>query len=78
MESRSRTLSKTLSWRCIATLITFGVGWAYTGRLDFGLAIGLTDTTIKFVAYYFHERAWTRIATGYRMAGVEGEHGEGI
>ncbi len=65
METRSRTIVKTISWRIFATIITGLVAWGVTGEPTAGVAIGLIDTTIKFAAYYFHERAWVRIGHGY-------------
>jgi len=65
MESRKRTILKTVSWRIVATFITGTLGWLFTGDASFGLGIGLADTMIKFFVYYFHERAWTRVQSGY-------------
>ena len=64
MESHSRTIAKALSWRFIATLITFTVAWIVTRELTFAAEIGLADTIIKLGAYYFHERLWIRIKFG--------------
>ena len=64
MESHSRTIAKALSWRFIATLITFTVAWIITRELTFAAEIGLADTIIKLGAYYFHERLWIRIQFG--------------
>ncbi len=64
MESHIRTITKTLSWRFVATLITFSVAWLVTGKLTFALEIGVADTLIKLGAYYFHERLWIRVRFG--------------
>ncbi len=64
MESHIRTISKALSWRFIATLITFTVAWLVTGKLTFAVEIGVADTLIKLGAYYFHERLWIRVKFG--------------
>ena len=64
MESHVRTIMKTVSWRFIATLITFTVAWIVTGELTFAAEIGIADTLIKLGAYYFHERTWMRVAFG--------------
>ena len=64
MESHVRTISKALSWRFIATLITFTVAWLVTGKLTFAVEIGIVDTLIKLGAYYFHERLWIRVKFG--------------
>ena len=64
MESHARTIAKALSWRFIATLITFTVAWIVTRELTFAAEIGLADTIIKLGAYYFHERLWIRVKFG--------------
>ena len=64
MESHFRTIMKALSWRFIATLVTFTVAWIITKELKFAAEIGLADTVIKLGAYYFHERAWIGVNFG--------------
>jgi len=64
MESHSRSIIKALSWRFVATLITFTVAWVITKELKFAAEIGLADTVIKLGAYYFHERTWIGITFG--------------
>jgi len=64
METKRRSLVKALSWRFIATFITMGIAYAITGKLDLALEIGLLDTTIKFAAYFGHERIWLRVRYG--------------
>ncbi len=64
MESHFRTITKTLSWRFVATLVTFSVAWLVTGKLTFAVEIGVADTLIKLGAYYFHERLWIRVKFG--------------
>lgn len=53
-----RHLAKAITWRIVASLTTFIIGWIVTGDLDFGMAIGAADVFIKLVLYYLHERAW--------------------
>jgi len=64
VESHVRTITKTLSWRFVATLVTFSVAWLVTGKLTFAVEIGVADTLIKLGAYYFHERLWIRVKFG--------------
>ena len=64
MESHFRTITKALSWRFVATLVTFTVAWLVTGKLTFAVEIGVADTLIKLGAYYFHERLWIRVKFG--------------
>jgi len=61
---KKRHLAKALTWRVIASLISFFLGWAITGDVTAGLKIGLLDVIIKLVAYYLHERVWYRSKFG--------------
>ncbi len=53
-----RHLAKAFTWRIIASLTTFLIGWSVTGDMHFGAAIGGFDVIIKIILYYFHERIW--------------------
>ena len=53
-----KILFKTLSWRMIATIITFIISFLITNDLSFSFKIGLADTIIKLIAYYLHELLW--------------------
>ena len=64
VESHVRTITKALTWRFIATLVTFNVAWFATGNLSLAAEIGIADTIIKLGAYYFHERAWICVTFG--------------
>ena len=64
MESKRRSLYKTISWRVIATVVTLTVSLIWTGEIGKSLGIASIDTILKFVFYFFHERAWTRVRWG--------------
>lgn len=64
MESRFRSIAKTMTWRLLATVITFSVAWVVTGRVTFAVEIGVADTLIKLCVYYSHERFWNRLSFG--------------
>ena len=64
MESHVRTIIKALSWRLVATVVTFSVAWFVTGKLTLAAEIGVADTLIKLGGYYFHERLWIRVKFG--------------
>ena len=53
-----RHLAKAFTWRVVASLTTFIIGWIVTGDLNFGMAIGAADVVIKIILYYLHERVW--------------------
>jgi len=56
MESRTRSIAKTFSWRFFATFITMIVAWIITGKPESGFVIGAADTIIKLFGFYYHER----------------------
>lgn len=64
MESHVRTIAKTLSWRVLATIITFSIAYIVTGKTSIAAGIGLSDTLFKLLVYYLHERAWNKIEYG--------------
>ena len=66
MDSHARSIAKALSWRFLATIITFCIAWLITGRVAGALAIGLADALVKLGIYYAHERAWDRVPFGRR------------
>ena len=47
-------------------LVTMVVAYGITHRTELSVAIGLADTAVKLVAYYFHERLWLRVKFGLR------------
>ena len=64
METKKRSLAKAINWRLFATLITGGLVWVLSGRLEFSVTVGVIDMLIKIVVYYGHERLWLKISFG--------------
>jgi uncharacterized membrane protein len=64
IETKRRSLAKSLSWRFLAGVITTLVVLSITGQLQFAAEVGLIDTLVKLLVYFFHERAWNRINYG--------------
>ena len=64
METRSRSIVKALTWRMGGLVVTIAVVWMVTGRVKLAASIGLADTLVKLLAYYFHERFWLKIRFG--------------
>ena len=59
-DSKKKSLIKTLSWRIISSIMGVGLVYFLTKQIAFSLTFGLIDMVIKSVAYYGHERMWTR------------------
>lgn len=64
MVNKKRHILKALTWRLIASLTTFLIGWIATGDIRAGLSIGVFDFSIKLVLYYIHERVWYKSKYG--------------
>ena len=63
--TKKRTLYKSLSWRLVATSMTFVISGAILESFnEVALFIALTELITKFVLYYFHERLWLRLPLG--------------
>lgn len=64
MDTLKRTLTKTIIWRVIATLITLVVTYAFTGELGQATTITIVIAVLLMIGYYFNERIWDRITWG--------------
>jgi uncharacterized membrane protein len=64
MVNKKRHILKALTWRFIASLTTFLIGWIATGDIRSGLSIGVFDFSIKLILYYIHERVWYKSKYG--------------
>lgn len=63
--TKRQTLFKSISWRIIATTMTFLISGAILDSFnEVALFIALTELITKFVLYYFHERLWLRLPLG--------------
>ena len=63
-ESKLRSIFKGLTWRILATATTFVLAWVFAKDLGVATTIATAEFFIKFVIYYFHERAWQCIPSG--------------
>jgi uncharacterized membrane protein len=63
-EKHYRSVIKGVSYRIFGTLTTMVISYLVTGKAVAALSIGVADVLLKTVIYYFHERAWNKIAFG--------------
>jgi uncharacterized membrane protein len=74
---KKRHLLKAITWRILASIITFIVTLIATffmfgeAKIEMGLTVGIFDFIIKFVAYYFHERIWYKSNYGIKGERIE-------
>lgn len=64
LDTKSRSLIKSLLWRIVATISTSVISFLYTGNLSLAASIGIVSSVINFVLYYWHERLWNNIKWG--------------
>ena len=58
--SKKRHLSKTITWRVLATTDTFIIAWLITGKIDWAAGIATIEVATKMILYYWHERIWCK------------------
>ena len=63
---RKRHLLKSVTWRIIASVVSFLIGWSVTGDVSIGITVGVVDVVVKFILYYFHERIWYKSKFGIK------------
>ena len=64
METHSRSIAKTLTWRAVSLVLIIAITWAFTRRLSVAASVGIADLLLKSGLYYAHERVWGRINFG--------------
>lgn len=64
MVSKKRSFAKSITWRVIAIVSTFVIGYFMTGSLSFAASLTLVSNVINFVLYYLHERVWLQVTWG--------------
>ena len=58
IETRSRHIAKTVSYRVLSTLVGFAVMSIVSGNVKIGAAYGIAELLYKPIQYYLHERIW--------------------
>ena len=53
---------KAITWRFIATTITFLIAWAILGKVEYAAGIAWLDMLVKLLAYMGHEKIWISIS----------------
>jgi uncharacterized membrane protein len=64
--SKKRSLAKSITWRLIAVISTFVIGYAMTDSLGFAASLTIVSNIINFILYYVHERVWLKVNWGVR------------
>lgn len=72
MDSKKRTLFKTISWYVFHNCMMFTITYLLTHSWETGVAVAVLQTLGESVLYYFHERIWLRIKPR-KKAGISAE-----
>lgn len=57
-------MAKTITFAIMHFAIAFTVAYLLTGDVIIGGAVALVEPAVNTVAFYFHERVWTRFQRG--------------
>jgi uncharacterized membrane protein len=68
VETHSRSLLKSISWRATGTLDTVFISFLVTGKIKLALSIGGVELFTKILLFYLHERIWNKISFGRTRA----------
>jgi adenylylsulfate kinase len=63
-ETNTRSITKGITWRLIATSTTIIIVYFFFGRLDLAIAAGFLESVLKIALYWGHERIWHKIHWG--------------
>jgi uncharacterized membrane protein len=74
MDTFQRSLTKTVVWRIIATLVTLVVTYLFTGELTQATTITLVIACLLMVGYYLNERVWDKIEWGRKQHALATEN----
>lgn len=62
-ETKRRSLLKTATWRVVATVITMLLVYVFSKDVAISAIVGVLEFISKILAYYTHERIWSRTNT---------------
>lgn len=54
-------ICKTITWRLLSLATSTIIAFIITGDLFIGLSIGFSDSILKLVMYWWHEKKWDQI-----------------
>jgi len=63
-ETKTRSWAKSLLWRIAGFVILGSITYLWTGNWTESLGISSIFNIIRFVLYYFYERAWLKVRWG--------------
>jgi uncharacterized membrane protein len=64
METKKRSLLKSVSYRLFASIVTATIVYLATGQLLLAAGLGALDSVVKILVFFLHERLWMLIPFG--------------
>lgn len=64
METKTRSLLKSVSYRVFASIVTAFIVYVATNKLLLAVGLGVLDSTVKILVFFLHERMWMAIPFG--------------
>lgn len=64
MDTRVRTLVKSILWTLLGLMVMAIVGYAFTGSVVVGGGMAVVNGVLGFVSYTLYERVWANIGWG--------------
>jgi uncharacterized membrane protein len=64
MNSKQRSLAKTITYRILSSTIGFLVVWSISNNIKTGAMFSAAELIYKPLQYYIHERIWQRVKWG--------------
>jgi len=64
IDTRLRSLVKTISWRLTGSGATFIISWLISGNFVVAGSIAALQIVTNTILYFFHERLWNKITWG--------------
>lgn len=64
MDTRKRSVAKSVTWRIAGIVILGAITYVFTGSLSASAGITVLFNAIRLVLYYWHERAWEKVEWG--------------
>jgi uncharacterized membrane protein len=61
MDSKKRSLTKSIVWRLIAVINGATVAYLFLGSLSKSISIAVVANVTGFMMYYLHERIWNKV-----------------
>lgn len=58
MDTKRKSIMKTISWRVIAMIISYLVAYYFTNSVLVSFELVLVSNILSMIVYYYHERLW--------------------